>query len=103
MSYLHSQDSISSSNTSRPTPAPPLKSVCGLTDRAVEGSAMLRAFDVVAIMAAEAENKSAETFIVVCMLLADAYCNLLRGRCFAFVLSSIYSTAMVLRSIEFID
>ena len=50
---------------------------------------MLRAFDVVAIMAAEAENKSAETFIVVFLLLADACCYL-RGCCFAFALSSVY-------------
>lgn len=63
---------------------------------------MLRAFDVVAIMAAEVENKSAETFMLT-LLLADACCNNLRGRCFVFVLSSIFYAAMVLRSIEFIS
>lgn len=47
MSYLHdhcSNDGVPSpSSTRRPTPAPPLKSFTGLKDRAVDGSAMLRA------------------------------------------------------------
>ena len=52
MSYLHdhwSNDGVPSpSRTRRPTPAPPLKSFTGLKDRAVDGSAMLRASAAVA-------------------------------------------------------
>ena len=77
MSYLHdhcSNDGVPSpSRTRRPTPAPPLKSVTGAKDRALDGSAILRASAV-----AKRRGIDSSCFIFLLVLLARGVCSSLR-------------------------
>ena len=77
MSYLHdhcSNDGVPSpSRTRRPTPAPPLKSVTGAKDRALDGSAMLRASAV-----AKRRGIDSSCFMFLLVLLARGVCLSLR-------------------------
>jgi len=79
MSYLHdhcSNDGVPSpSRTRRPTPAPPLKSVTGAKDRALDGSAMLRASAV-----AKMRGIDSSCFMFLLVLLARGVSSSLRLR-----------------------